>query len=1794
MSQITNPYFAGPPASDPKTFFGRQDVLRFVDETLASPMHNEIVFYGQRRIGKTSILHQIAHRSGRDYQAALFDLQSSLDSPAHGLFYGLAREVAGQLNLPAPDRADFEHDPDTFRTRFLPQVYNHLGDRRLLLLLDEFDALSPETTPAELDALPFVKALNRMIQSDDKQVVFLFVVGRRLKDLSSQQLQIFRGGRDRQIGLLKKEATLQLITRPAEGILTYQDAAVERIWMLTSGHPYFTQLLCQEIFNQAQRQRVRIVVESHVEAVIDEAINTGQSALQWFWDEVPPIERFTLYTIGQLETERTGVTLDQLIDRRDAQRAQIDELELRALPDQLVDRQVLKRDSAQCYHFAVELVRHWIVQGHSLEEVTTELTRAAVDELAKALFETGRAAYRADDTSFAIDNFSRALSINSNYVEARLWLARAYAKAGDLLAAINEFVNVERFGGPQQREARIGLADARSQYGQQLEQEGKIEQARQEYQRTLELDPQHALANVRLSGILRQQADERLENEGVVAAQPFYEQALKRNPSTDLEREIKERLKQYSQAQEEVNNWEEAGLARHLSAQLTSSPSDEQEALLRFHLRQGHWHLSQNELETAAEVYRRVLEETAGDASRQTIENDILRYSQQQEESNNWSQAEAALTLLIELFPEDLENRRQLADSLCRQAEFYLDQDDLSRAKIAYQCALADDPTNQALRNLIRAGFQSYRRARAKQNKVQDRKSVEEAMLVLVEILGQEDILACQWLSEARTDLGDALRAEGRLAEAQAVYRQALEDAIHMLQLAAETDQAYHFDEAAKRIGQALAGAAPDQEMADRIKTIFNNYRHRQEEKLRWSHARRAMEELEHLFPEDEDTRFWLAETQAAETNWHLQRAIPDLDEARRLARSALDVPLSQPKADLIIDQIKKAFQTHCLQQEEANPPNWRQAEQTMNKLVSLFPGDPAVNRWLADTRLRQGDWHLTQENQSPVEAGRHLTEAAEVYKRALRELPNDDSLITHLKRSFKDYRGRRERSDPSARSLARQAMQILAELLPNDTEVRQWLAEIEKPVPPPRRELLRKWGPVIVGATIVVVMLCLGSFFFRPGGPDSLIAFLRTSTPTATATPPATPSPTTPPTTPFVTVPPTTLPPTTPPTTVPTTTPTPSESCPPPQLVSPSHGTSLTGTSSLPELSWRSTCQLGPHDYYLVELQFLENGHLTTYRERLRSTAWKVPIEIFHRVDLPEQRIQWRVVVAQIPDDDVENAIELSPFSETWAFTWRPIPQPQLVSPPDGTSIEGIGSPPKLEWDPIEELGPDGYYLVELQFLEDSQPSLYKERLKEPIWEVPVEVFYRANPPRQIQWRVVTAQVQGAEPEFSEPSETWTFTWKPNPPLRLVRPPQAASFQGASPPPRLEWGPVGELGPDDYYLVRLNFLKGGQIYTYTWELRDTIWEVPTEVFHLADPPEREIEWQVVTVNISSEDDVIELSDPSKPRTFTWEPILLPDGEALDVVINPENSLQVLVVLRGIGIYKSDNGGIDWRLVSNERTIETLHSAPAKTGVVYAGAFAQVLKSEDQGETWRASSIPPYAQVYAITTDPDDANIVFVATDRGIMRSGDGGQTWLTLDRAGTDGEQVLDSRFYSVAAGTSQGNRVYAAGEGDQIFWRGTDDTGTPWKIQVCNKCAPPIFALAVERETSDKLLAGSNEGRLAISSNAGAGWSQTTIPPSIPTLKFSVLAFDPTNPQIVYAGSGSHRNPTDGEGLYRSLDGGLTWHRFNAWVPSGNGRGTYVQGIALTPTDSQVILIAGSEGVFRSDDGGISWTKQ
>ncbi len=74
--------------------------------------------------------------------------------------------------------------------------------------------------------------------------------------------------------------------------------------------------------------------------------------------------------------------------------------------------------------------------------------------------------------------------------------------------------------------------------------------------------------------------------------------------------------------------------------------------------------------------------------------------------------------------------------------------------------------------------------------------------------------------------------------------------------------------------------------------------------------------------------------------------------------------------------------------------------------------------------------------------------------------------------------------------------------------------------------------------------------------------------------------------------------------------------------------------------------------------------------------------------------------------------------------------------------------------------------------------------------------------------------------------------------------------------------------------------------------------------------------------------------------------------------------------------------------------------------------------------------------------------------------------------------------------------------------------------------------------------------------------------------------MAIDPTDPQVLYAG-------TRGSGIYKSLDGGLSWHAANTGLGSLS-----INSLAIDP-QTHTTLYAGmyKNQIYKSTDGGASW---
>jgi hypothetical protein len=247
------PYIAGTSVGGGERFVGRDDVLRKVLSVLRDAHQNAIVLFGQRRIGKTSLLQELKTKLPKqgNYLPIYFDLQEKAQWPLQRLLRALAKEISHLLlqqkdwQVQQPDLGD---DPETtFREVWLPQVLDTLStETSLVLLFDEFDVLA---APNEKQATFFPYLRDYLLKSDRQRLNFVFVIGHQIDDLKDA-LSVFKGIDNCRVSLLEYKETVEIIRfSEANHTLNWTNEAIEKIWQQTSGHPYLTQSLCSRVWD---------------------------------------------------------------------------------------------------------------------------------------------------------------------------------------------------------------------------------------------------------------------------------------------------------------------------------------------------------------------------------------------------------------------------------------------------------------------------------------------------------------------------------------------------------------------------------------------------------------------------------------------------------------------------------------------------------------------------------------------------------------------------------------------------------------------------------------------------------------------------------------------------------------------------------------------------------------------------------------------------------------------------------------------------------------------------------------------------------------------------------------------------------------------------------------------------------------------------------------------------------------------------------------------------------------------------------------------------------------------------------------------------------------------------------------------------------------------------------------------------------------------------------------------------------------------------------------------------------
>ncbi len=360
--EIDNPYIIGVPLTEKQEIFiGRTEVSSHIEQLLLDRRRPPLLLYGQRRVGKTSLLNNL----GRLLPTRILPMFVDLQGPASraqdevGFLYNIGRAMRQSalkqrdMTLPELTREMLQLDPFTQFEEWLDEVELRLGDNLALLMLDEFEALERVLAKARLDEEIVLGMMRHLIQHRPRFKVLLS--GSHTLDEFQRWASYLINVQVIHIGYLSESEARQLVEAPVQDFaLRYEPAASQRVLELTNGHPFLVQLLCAEIValkNEQLPAQRRLATLADVETAVPEALAHGSF---FFADikqnQVDMLGRYILDFMAQ-EGEGIPVSLTSLQNELKMETAVL-ESKLQSLQH----RELIVQIDAG-YRFQVEMVR---------------------------------------------------------------------------------------------------------------------------------------------------------------------------------------------------------------------------------------------------------------------------------------------------------------------------------------------------------------------------------------------------------------------------------------------------------------------------------------------------------------------------------------------------------------------------------------------------------------------------------------------------------------------------------------------------------------------------------------------------------------------------------------------------------------------------------------------------------------------------------------------------------------------------------------------------------------------------------------------------------------------------------------------------------------------------------------------------------------------------------------------------------------------------------------------------------------------------------------------------------------------------------------------------------------------------------------------------------------------------------------------------------------------------------------------------------------------------------------------
>ncbi len=381
---VINPYAPGTPLQqNSKMFFGRTSLFNFIAEQAPRLAQQRVlILVGQRRTGKTSALLRLGRHLPSHLIPIYIDCQSLGALPGEsGFFQDIVWQVEDAMlergiDFLAPDLNAIEDNPLTwFKRDFIPSVRENVSaDTTLVLVFDEFESFENLVDDGILPRAIFGHL--RHLMQHCEGVSFVFVGTHRLEEMTAGYWSVlFNIALYKEIEYLDEGAARALVTQPVSPSIRYDALALDRIWKITAGHPYFLQLVCYSLVKRANANKTGYITVSDVNVTIDEMLALGEVHFAYIWQRSNPIERIILVAVSHLLDYDESFRTADIMRVLKPYSIRLTPAQLTTALDHLVQRNIVQEINTEgiiSYEMKIGLVGTWVERTRSLSRLYSE------------------------------------------------------------------------------------------------------------------------------------------------------------------------------------------------------------------------------------------------------------------------------------------------------------------------------------------------------------------------------------------------------------------------------------------------------------------------------------------------------------------------------------------------------------------------------------------------------------------------------------------------------------------------------------------------------------------------------------------------------------------------------------------------------------------------------------------------------------------------------------------------------------------------------------------------------------------------------------------------------------------------------------------------------------------------------------------------------------------------------------------------------------------------------------------------------------------------------------------------------------------------------------------------------------------------------------------------------------------------------------------------------------------------------------------------------------------------------